>query len=64
MSRKVIGEIKAGIEKAVAGAKAAKRRGTAKRLALRHAGSYSRAEVLARILQYCANGPDPTKPSI
>jgi hypothetical protein len=47
MSKKVMDEIKAGIEKAVAGAKAAARRGTAKRLALRHADSYSRAEVLA-----------------
>jgi hypothetical protein len=47
MSKKVIDEIKADIEKAVAGAKAAKRRGRAKRLALRHADSYSRAEVLA-----------------
>ena len=47
MSKKVIDEVKAGIEKAGAGAKAAKRRGTAKRLALRHADSYSRAEVLA-----------------
>jgi hypothetical protein len=47
MSKKVIDEIKAGIENAVARAKAAKRRGTAKRLALRHADSYSRAEVRA-----------------
>ena len=47
MSKKVIDEIKVGIEKAVARAKGAKRLGTAKRLALRHADSYSRAEVLA-----------------
>ena len=47
MGKKVIDEIKAGVENAVVRAKAAKRRGTAKRLALRHADSYSHAEVLA-----------------
>jgi DNA-directed RNA polymerase subunit RPC12/RpoP len=47
MSKKVPHEIVAGIEMAVARAKAAKRRGRAKLHALRRADSYSRAEVLA-----------------
>ena len=47
MSKKVLDEIVAGIEIAVARAKATKQRGSAKRPALRHADSYSRAEVLA-----------------
>jgi hypothetical protein len=47
MSKKVLDEIVAGVEMAVARAKGAKRRGRAKRHALLRANGYSRAEVLA-----------------